>query len=157
MNFLKASMMNSLKEHLEGIPKKVVLLTNKRKVLLTSIYKNLEIQLKGYVEEVNSYDVNDLKPGFLTNPLSRDFMEPEHVFVLLTKKHNARQLRILEELNYHNTAYTLISLGINYKTKRTYYKIKDVKALYTFMYNLTCIPKHITYTEFAKNYSWFEE
>lgn len=133
-----------LKSSIRG--KKVCLMTNSRKFFLTRIYEQLRLEMgseKGITREVNT-----VKSGFLTNPMNDDYLEPEHMILVLTKNHNRREKLVLKEIIDSKTPCTLILLGTYQSVAGNVVRIPDVKTLYHFMYNLKLTTGEIPMNQF---------
>ena len=151
MPTVDSALAQTLAQTLENLPSQVYLFQNRKKPLLNRIYHNLQVQI-GSNRRVITVDVNDLSPGFLTNPCNSTFIEPPHVVLLLTKKHNLRQTKLLQELDMMKVPYTLITLGTYRRSQCQVYQVTGVRALYKFMYTLSSLRGLKTYQQFAMNY-----
>jgi hypothetical protein len=128
----------------------VLFLVNERKVLLNQIYRNLFLHLKGHTNIKVDY-IDNIQPGKFTNYNSQGYTEPKSVFIFLTKKHNLKELRVLNQLKKRNYIVNIISLGLDYYyPKYSIFCIDKIKTLYWFMYALLNQKNIYTYSDFSK-------
>ena len=126
-----------------------VLFVNQKKVLLQQIYKNLALEVGKRVPLKTSY-LHELSAGDFTNYLSPTFKEPTSVLVILTRKHNLTELRVLEELSKTQIPVNVITLGISYyNPKFNVISVRDIKSLYWFLYAYLNTTGVRTFSEFS--------
>lgn len=130
--------------------KKILFLVSERKVLLQQIYKNIFEQLK-VLAQIEVKFIDSLYPGIFTNYNSSNFLQPEQVLLLLTKNHNAKELRLLEQLKKTGKTINVITLGKPYYSKDlNIINIRNIKSLYWFMFTFLNQRRILTYKEFSK-------
>jgi len=124
-----------LKELRDRLPSQGVwFFTNDRKQLLKKVYKGI---LQNFAKNnATVLEVNKVKPGFLTSSEHKNFIEPNHIIMILTKNHNHRQKAILKQVEIMKIPYTLVILGDSYRTKYDSLWLEDVRAIYVLLYNL---------------------
>ena len=144
---------SKLRELVAETPSSSLFLVNNRKFLLTKVYSALQEVLGGKDRVIR--DVNKTPAGSFTNPGCKNFLEPNHVVILLTKNHNKKQSRILIELEKAKIPLTLINLGVKYcsPTAKVVCHIPNVRTLYHFLYNFCSLEKEIVFPEFFQKFS----
>jgi len=132
--------------------KKLLIVVNERKVKLQQIYKNLFLQLKK-TNLVQVEYLDQLKPGAFSNPQCRTYIQVDSILVFLTKKHNKKELRLLNELKKTDIKVNLLMLGINFNQSsfnRVY--LANICAMYWFLYTYNYFVDRCTYSEFAESF-----
>jgi len=135
----------------------LVFLTNTRKKLLAKIYERV-IDILGSGKNKTVLEVNQLKPGCLTNVQHKDFFQASHIVMILTKNHNHRELKILEQIDKIKVPVTLIKIDTSKRSKYPSFRLEGVRAIYNFMYNLESLDLPVDQTPnkdlFLKKYSF---
>lgn len=133
--------------------KSCLVLINEKKILLQQIYKNL-VDLVSKKIETNYEYIESIKPGTFSNYNSSFFKEPESVLIILTKKHNKKELRILQELKHTKIKVNVIILGDNifYDSRFNLIKVSKVVGLYRLMYTILNLDLNVNYSEFSERF-----
>ena len=146
--------MNKVKER--GKDGVTYLVINKKKIIMQKIYYNLAKLLQKYTN-LKVLNLEEIKGGTFTNPLSKRFIEPNKIVVILTRNHHKKELNILKEVEKINLDSLVIALNIAFSGDFSYsVNLSSIKTLYLFLYGLTCYENPIPYSEFVKDYV-FEE
>ena len=129
-----------------------LILVNEKKVLLQQIFKNLMMEVSPKMDTKWSY-LDSLCAGSFTNYMSPTFIEPESVLMILTKKHNQKELRILSELKKTRIKVYVIVLGMEYYAESfKIIKIDKITPLYWFMYTFLNMFNSYTYRQFSDRF-----
>jgi hypothetical protein len=150
---------NTLNDFINKISQiqELYIVVNQKKILMQKIYYNLARELKNYVK-IKCVFLDDLKPGALTNYQSKHFFEPKGILVILTKNHNKKQLRLINEINKTNSKLVLWALNTSlYIKDNISLELNSIKALYWALYFLKSMRYLETYKQFSKQYQLTKE